>query len=108
HQDFLAQFPVAFLQLLAKKSEWQRFIRFAERQETGNSECDNLLKHSNTRWDGDSLRGIAIRVLARSEELSQEETKVQQVVSDFLHRYLVAQREAAQRQHVQTLHKYLS
>jgi tetratricopeptide (TPR) repeat protein len=68
HPDFFPQFPVTLLQLLANKREWQRFLRFAERQETGNSECDHLLKHSHIRWDADSLRGMAIRVLARSEQ----------------------------------------
>ena len=110
HRDFLAQFPVAFLQLLARTSEWQRLVRFAERQETGDNECDAILKHRSMGWDPVSLRAMAIRVVARSDDLSKEETKAQQAISEFLRRHLVSDRKAKpdERQQVQMLHKYLS
>jgi hypothetical protein len=53
---------------------------------------------------------MAIRVLARSDELSKEETKAQQTISDFLRRFLVSDRKTkpAERRQVQMLLKYLS
>lgn len=53
-----------------------------------------MIKQTGIKWTKSELIASAVRVMACSEQLAQNESKVQKVVSNFLKQYLIIEKEA--------------
>ena len=87
--------PVAIAHSLESCSDWlQQLINFASSQTTSDSRLNEIIEKSGIRWPKVTLVASVVRVVARSERLEQEGSKIQKGVSNFLKENLIIEKDA--------------
>jgi hypothetical protein len=102
--------PVAIVHWLEMSKEWGNIVNFAITQKTPDKQLNDKLKSLNFQWEQEVTIAAAVRVLARSEKLADENSKAQQAISEFLKQSLIIDNSAnSEKQSVmQEIHKLVS
>lgn len=92
--SLIGALPVAIAHSLQFRGNWKGLIEFASSQITPIHELNEIIKQTGIKWAKSELVASAVRVMAYSEQLAQNDSKVQKIVSNFLKQYLIIEKEA--------------
>lgn len=92
--SLIGALPVAIAYSLQFRGNWQQLIKFVSSQITPDHELNEIIKQAGIKWTKGELVASAVRVMACSEKLAQNDSKIQKGVSNFLKQYLIIEKEA--------------
>ncbi len=97
-RELRGSIPVAINQCFEANGAWEEIVNFTEKQEITSNQYRLLsqeLRKSNLEWNLSIAIAAAVRVLARSQRLANENSKYQQIISEFLKQYLIIDKSSS-------------
>ncbi len=84
---------VAITHSMESYGDGEKIIQFVVNKTTSNKELDARIKNAGIAWKGKVLIAAAVRAIARSERLFQDQVKAQKI-SEFLKQVLILEKDA--------------
>jgi hypothetical protein len=97
-QNYVGALPVAIAHSLEARRDWGQLIGFVSNQSTNNRQLNSIIKESSIKWSKEVLISAAVRVMAQSKYLSNEGSKTQKEVSEFLKQHLIIEKDSKRSQ----------
>jgi hypothetical protein len=108
-ENFMGELPIAIAHALEMRREWENLLMFFKKGVCKHTTIDKFMNRFMIVEDRTIRMAAVVRILARSDRLSNESEKIQNKIAEFLKKHLIIEKNAPfeKQKNVKKLFEYI-